>query len=416
MTPDPANPLIPASNNRPGDDPIFTLHGMATRRAAAGEDILNATLGALVEDDGSLAVMPSVHEALRNTSLDRASAYAPISGPPEFLAAVERDVFHGHGLQSKCIAVATPGGSGAIYNAVTNFLEPGQKALTSSYYWAPYDILTGLSDRGICTFNMFGADGNLDLVSFEESLHALIAEQGRALVILNSPCHNPTGYSFNEDEWRAVCDIMAKAADEGPVTLLIDFAYAKYAPEGDADWRDHVARILPKVPTIVAWSASKAFAQYGARVGALIALHEDDTIRDRIANAMGFTCRGTWSNCNHHGMIAIGEVLRDDKLHAAWDKDRARLVELLDARVVEFNRLAAKHNLHYPRYEGGFFVAVFSDNPQVTIKHMQDAGVFIVPLQGAVRVGLCATPKSKIPRLVEALAAGIEAAKQIPAS
>ncbi|MFT4710503.1 MAG: aromatic-amino-acid transaminase [Bacteroidia bacterium] len=416
MTPDPANPLIPASSNRPGDDPIFTLHGEAMRRAAKGEDILNATLGALVEDDGTLAVMPSVHEALRNVSLHRASAYAPISGPPDFLQAVEHDVFLGHSLETKCVAVATPGGSGAIYTAVTNFLEPGQKALTSSYYWAPYDILTGLSNRGICTFNMFGADGNLDLVAFEESLYALLAEQGRALVILNSPCHNPTGYSFNDDEWRSVCDIMAKATDEGPVTLLIDFAYAKYAPEGDADWRDHVARILPKVPTIVAWSASKAFAQYGARVGALIALHEDDVIRDRIANAMGFTCRGTWSNCNHMGMIAIAQVLRDDKLRSDWDKDRARLVELLDARVVEFNRLAAKHNLHYPRYEGGFFVAVFSDNPQVTIEHMQDAGVFIVPLQGAVRVGLCATPKSKIPRLVEALAAGIEAAKQVPAS
>jgi hypothetical protein len=42
---------------------------------------------------------------------------------------------------------------------------------------------------------------------------------------------------------------------------------------------------------------------------------------------------------------------------------------------------------------------------------MRDAGVFVVPLQGAVRIGLCATPEAKIERLVEAIAAGVAAAK-----
>ena len=404
--------LIPASTDRPGDDPIFTLHGMAVARAAAGEDILNATLGALVESDGGLAIMPSVHEALRRAPMERASAYAPISGPPAFLAAVERDIFHGHELESKAVAVATPGGSGAIYNAITNFLEPGQKALTSSYYWSPYDILTGLSGRGLTTFNMFGPDGHLDLADFERCLFELIDAQGRALVIVNRPCHNPTGYSFNDAEWAGLTEIMARASERGPAVLLIDYAYAKYAPAGGPDWRKHVAAHLDKVPTLVAWTASKSFAQYGARVGALVAVHNDDDERRRMANAMGFTCRGTWSNCNHLGMLAVTDVLTDDELRNGWDADRARLVEMLDKRVQVFNKLAAKHDLHYPRYEGGFFVSVFSDDPEVTAAHMRDAGVFIVPLQGAVRIGLCATPADKIERLVEAIAAGVAAAKK----
>lgn len=406
------SPLIHAASNRPGDDPIFTLHGEAVRRAAAGEDILNATLGALVEDDGSLAVMPAVHEALRRAPMKRASAYAPISGPPAFLAAVEHDLFHGHELESKCVAVATPGGSGAIYNAVTNFLEPGQKALTTSYYWAPYDILTDLSQRGLETFNMFGPDGHLDLGAFERALDAQLAAQGRSMVILNSPCHNPTGYSMNDAEWRGVMDRMAAASEKGPVTLLIDFAYAKFADAGGADWREHVARTLDRVPCLVAWTASKSFAQYGARVGALVALHEDPAQRVRMANAMGYTCRGTWSNCNHLGMLAMTDVMTDDTLRDSWDAERARLVELLDARVAVFNTLAEKHGLVYPRYEGGFFVSVFSDDPAVTIRSMQQDGVYIVPLQGAVRVGLCATPEAQIPRLVESLAKGIAAAKK----
>ena len=404
-----SHPLIPASLDRPGDDPIFTLHGMAVARAAKGEDVLNATLGALVEDDGSLAVMPSVHEALRRVPMTKASAYAPISGPPAFLEAVEHDLLDGHALEGKCVAAATPGGSGAIYNAVTNFLEPGQKALTSSFYWAPYQILTGLSGRGLTTFNMFGADGHLDLADFERALDELLVEQGRALVIVNSPCHNPVGYSFNDAEWAGLLEVMARAAERGPVVLLIDYAYAKYAPAGGADWREHVAAHLDRVPTLIAWTASKSFAQYGARVGALVALAEDEDTRERMHNALGFTCRGTWSNCNNLGMLAITDVLTDDELRAGWDRDRARLVELLDGRVVRFNELAAKHGLRYPRYEGGFFVSVFSDDPEGCAAHMRDAGVFVVPLQGAVRIGLCATPRAKVERLVEATAAGIAA-------
>jgi aromatic-amino-acid transaminase len=173
-----------------------------------------------------------------------------------------------------------------------------------------------------------------------------------------------------------------------------------------------VARVLGKVPVLVAWTASKSFAQYGARVGALVALHEDPAERQRIANAMGYTCRGTWSNCNHLGMLAVTDVLTNPELRASWAAERKRLVGLLDERVQAFNSLAAEHDLRYPRYEGGFFVSVFSDQPKVTIKSMQADGVFIVPLQGAVRVGLCATPTAAIPRMVAALAKGIAAAQK----
>ena len=37
--------LIPEAATREGNDPIFALHGEAVRRAAAGESILNSTLG-----------------------------------------------------------------------------------------------------------------------------------------------------------------------------------------------------------------------------------------------------------------------------------------------------------------------------------------------------------------------------------
>ena len=42
---------------------------------------------------------------------------------------------------------------------------------------------------------------------------------------------------------------------------------------------------------------------------------------------------------------------------------------------------------------------------------MRERGVFVVPIQGAVRIAICSTPTAGIPRLVEALEEGVRAAE-----
>jgi aromatic-amino-acid transaminase len=396
--------LIPESAERPGDDPIFALHAEAKRRAALGESVLDATLGALMLDDGHLATLASVREALRRVDHERASAYAPISGPPSYLAAVVRDLFGAGALAKHALAVATPGGTGAIHHAIVNFLEPGQEVLTSSYYWGPYAILADHTRRKLATFNMFGRDGRFDAASFEAALSRQVARQGRALILLNSPCHNPTGYSLDEREWRDVVGIVGAAAEKAPAVLLLDLAYAKFGGSGSGDWAGYVEPLLGRATLLCAWTGSKSFAQYGARIGALVAVAEQAEERRRIQNALGYSCRGTWSNCNHLGMLAVTEILSDPLLTQRADQEREGLRRLLSERVDEFNRCARAAGLAYPRYEGGFFVAVFTPDAKGTVARMQADGVFVVPLAGAVRVALCATPKAAIPRLVDALA------------
>lgn len=402
--------LIPDCSNRPGDDPIFALNALANARVQAGEDILNATLGALVTADGVLAVLPSVEEAYRRIPFVQASCYAPISGPPAFVGAIIRDLFGDSEYARQAVGVSTPGGTGAVHHAIVNTLEPGQNLLTSSYYWGPYAILANHTRRGVSTFRMFDEGGRFDVQSYADGLNEMMSEQGRALVILNTPCHNPTGYTLDDEEWGQIVEITEQAASLGPVSFLLDFAYEKFAPPGQSIWRNHIERLSASVGVFIAWTASKSFAQYGARIGALIALHPDDEQRSRLANALGYSCRGTWSNCNTHGMLAVAEVLSDPELCASSEEERRGLVSLLDDRVTIFNEHARPAGLKYPRYEGGFFVTVFTPDEARTAESMREDGVFVVPLPGAVRVALCATPKVKVPRLVESLVKGIEAA------
>jgi aromatic-amino-acid transaminase len=401
--------LIPDAQDRPGDDPIFSLNAEAEARRARGERVLNATLGALHEDDGRLAVMQSVFDAMRRVPAEQAAAYAPIAGPQAFLDAVLGDLYRGHELESRSVVVGTPGGTGALYNAIVNFLEPGQKLLTSNFYWSPYGILAHHARRGLATFRMFDGDGNFDVPLLEAALDELMRAQGRALIFLNTPCHNPTGFSLDDREWAATADVVRRASSKGPIALCLDYAYAEFAARRDFGWRDHVADLGERVTLLVAWTASKSFTQYGARVGALVASHADPEERSRLLNALRYSCRGTWSNCNHLGMAAVAEVLNTPALRNQLEGERTRLRTLLAQRVAVFNERARGTGLRYPRYEGGFFVSVFTSDAKAVAKRCKERGLFVVPLQGAVRIALCAISAAEIPFLVDVLAEAVSA-------
>ena len=411
MTQHSISALTSASQAREGNDPIFRLNSEAKARAAAGESILDATMGALMDDEGRIAVMPSVAEAIARVPTGKAAGYSPISGSPPFLDAVRRDLLGNSDLLPKSVAVTTPGGSGAIYQAIKNFVEPGHQALTTDYYWGPYPVIAQHLESGVSTFGMFSPDLSFDLEAMKRGIRQHIDTQGRLLLILNFPCHNPTGYSLDAGEWRSIAEVVRAAGEEAPVAVLLDLAYHRFGGESADLWIDAVPTMLETTTVLLAWTASKSFCQYGARIGSLVALHPDQEERNKLANALGFTCRATWSNSNHLGQLAVTDLLVDPELSKRADTDRAGLVELLRTRVEAFNSAASTAGLHVPRYDGGFFVVVFTPDGEKTAAVMRDMGVYVIPLKGAVRVALCATPEAEIPRLVEALRAGIDQAE-----
>ena len=398
--------VIPGHQTRPSDDPIFALNREATQRRERGESIVNATVGALLDDDGKLAVLPTAARAVHEVPAEEWAAYAPISGSPGFLKAVMDDLFvREPELRASAIAVATPGGSGALRHAIANYLEPGQALLTTSFFWGPYQTLADEADRKVATFPMFDKDGGLDVDALDRAVATQLAEQKRVLLFLNDPCHNPTGYSMRTEEWQRVVErLLARAGDGGVITLLVDMAYFAYNAHDSRAFLAELRPLLGKVGLLFAWSASKTYTHYGLRVGALVACIADAKERAMTEAAFSYSSRGTWSNCNRGGLAAITRLLTDGALATACDAERDHFKAILRARVDAFNALAPARGLRYPRYEGGFFVTVFHDDAHAKALAMKELGVFVVPAKGALRVALCSVAERDVARLVDALA------------
>ncbi len=60
----------------------------------------------------------------------------------------------------------------------------------------------------------------------------------RAVVIINDPCHNPTGYTMTKQEWKQILDGFNQLSEKGKIVLLHDVAYIDFNHQLD-DWKDH---------------------------------------------------------------------------------------------------------------------------------------------------------------------------------
>lgn len=380
------------------------MHGAALQRRAEGADVVDSTLGVLMDDDGRLAVLPTVAEVVGGLDPREVAGYTALSGLGELIAAIQEDVLPPGPLRGRATSVVTPGGTGAIYQGIVNFLDPGQSALSTDLTWGPYQSIAMQNGRRLERFPMFDSDGAFHLEALDAAVRRLAAAQGRVLLILNSPCQNPTGYALSRDDWDGLADVLASVSASSPVTLLLDLAYLNYARE-EAAWWGAVDRVMENGTVLLAWTASKTFTQYGARVGALVGLHRDAETRGEMARALNFAARGTWSACNHAGQRAITQLLIEPELAARTEDERGVLRELLAARWAAFQEAAGPGGLEVPAWSGGFFTCVRTPDAATVADRLMDHDVFVVPVDGALRIALCATRADQMARLVSALEA-----------
>ena len=394
--------LIPTRRTFPADDPIFALNAEAQARKAAGEPILNATVGALLDEAGRLVVLESVMDLWRELTAPEVAPYAPIAGDPAFLRALVQR--HWPLLETAGAACATPGGSGALALSLRNFLEPGQTLLTTAPYWGPYATLAAENGMGLVTAPWPAAGRGLDLGAWGAALGALMKAQGRVLVWLNDPCHNPTGRSLSAADRAGLLGLLREAAAAGPVTLLLDFAYLDYARDPGAvagALADYAAfGAEGRVLVGASLSLSKALTLYGARGGALAFPWCADPA---LQAALTQSCRGTWSNCARAPQALMLRLARDGKAQACLADEHRHWSDVLQVRAAALDAALTAEGLEPLHWQGGFFVMVSVAEPEAVCDRLKAEGVYTVPLPEGLRVGLCGMRAEEAPRFAAAL-------------
>ena len=402
----------PHAKGKSAQDKIFGANAAAVAAAAqyGAENVTNATIGAILDEEEKLVCLPTVEKVYRSLPTNELIAYAPISGLPGFLESVLDAAFGKSRPEGHIAAVATAGGTGVIHHAVWNYTAKGDTILTSDWYWGPYNVICKDLERKLDTYQMLDADNGYNLPSLKAKVNEILSKQDNLLLIINTPAHNPTGYSLSDNDMDGVIAILNEATRGAnkTVTLLLDIAYLDYAGE-----KEEVRTIFRKISnlpdnilTIVAYSMSKGFTLYGQRTGAMIGVSANKEVIEEFSAINQYTSRATWSNINRPSMATLAKIYRDPVLLAAVEEERANYYKMIKARADIFTAEAKECGLKMLPYVAGFFISIPARNPDAICEKLHADKIFAVPLAAGVRVAVCAVPVKKI----KGMAAKIQAA------
>jgi len=390
------------SNGKKMVDKVFKAAVAANiAKEKHGDKVVNATLGTLFDENGNFVALKSVwgpYETIKD--VQKAKYAASIQGNPGFRDAVYNWLFGGLEEKIECEIIATPGGAGAISSTLKNILSPGQTVLKPSQGWGPYKTMAVECGLTLTDYNMF-KDGEFDLVDFKNSLNTVMDNQGKVLVIINDPCHNPTGYSLRPDEWDDIIVILNNLSKKGPVILLNDVAYIDYTVQGDS-WKNHFAKynkLEKNVMTIIAFSCSKTLTAYGARVGAQIVISKDKVQLETFKDAAIYSARSIWSTVNNSAMELFSLIAHDSYLLSIYKKEKQKYINLLEERAQIMISEAKEVGLElYPFVEGFFVTIKVPDNKEKEALNLklQKANIFTVEVDGGLRIAICSVPKRKL--------------------
>lgn len=233
----------------------WAVHFEASRRRAAGEDVIVLTVGDPDQEPPEAIIEATVASLRRHVT-----GYAPIVGYPAVREAIAARMARRTG--QPCgpeNVVVVPGTQGGIYCAMQCLAGPGDEVIALEPTYATYEAVIGASGaRMVCVPLRPETGFHPDL----DAIAAAITPSTRVIWI-NSP-HNPTGAVFTPAEIAGI----AALCERHDLWLLSDEVY-----EDLAFARPHVsAWSLPGMAerTVVVSSLSKSHAIPGFRLGWIV--------------------------------------------------------------------------------------------------------------------------------------------------
>lgn len=399
-------------------DKIFGANAAAGRAVAQyGRDkVVNATIGAFMDEQEILACIPTVEKTFRKLPIGNIISYAPIAGSPDFLEAFINLTFADHKPDAYIEAVATAGGSGAIHHTIWNYSEIGDTVLTSDWYWGPYKVLCQDGLRDLDTYTLFDEQQKFNIVSFSTKVKELLVKQNNLIVIINTPAHNPTGFSLTDSDWDHVLTLFQECAKDTTKRIipLIDVAYIDYAGEKNAcrAFLKKLGGLPSNILPILACSMSKGYTMYGQRTGVMIGVSSSKEVIEEFKNINQFTSRATWSNITHSAMKLMATIYQDKGLLAQVEQERDAYYTLIRKRADIFMSEAQEVGLHMLPYIAGFFITIPANKPDAVCEKLHDDNIFAVPLANGIRIAVCAVTSAKITGMAAKIANAMQAVEE----
>lgn len=389
------------ANPTPIVDSVFSVMKLAHQAIEQyGDDaVINGTIGSLCDEDGKLVALKTVFDNYDSISDTRKAAYASsFIGNPDYCTQVYNWVLGNQNYQGFHQVIATPGGSGAVSSTFHSLLDEGETVIIPFIAWGSYTIMAENQGLKFQAYQLFEND-SFNLTSFKETCLDVLQKQNKLLVVINDPCHNPTGYSLTLEEWQEIILFLNECAEKAPVILLNDIAYIDYCydPKNCRNYLSLFNQFSENVVAVIAFSTSKSLTSYGLRCGASIILGTGESHVQEVAIEVEKTARSTWSNIPNAAMDNFVQVTTTHL--EEFIREKQYYVDLLQERSNIFLEENKQVGLPLYPYKEGFFITIrMEDNKIRNLYHEEllKHNLFFVKVNRGIRIAICSIPKKKV--------------------
>ena len=389
--------LLNSLHKQPADK-ILAL--IAAYRADDRDTKVDLGVGVYKDTSGNTPVMRAVKEAEKRMQVEQTSkSYVGLAGDPAFSDAMVDLILGDAVARNKIAAVATPGGTGAIRQALEliKMAAPEATVWLSNPTWPNHPSI--INYLGIQSSNYRYFDNVTRCVDFDGMLADLDGVKSGDVVLLHGCCHNPTGANLTLNQWDQVITILQTKG----ATPFVDIAYQGFG-EGliqDAAATRKIAKAFDNI--LIAASCSKNFGIYRERTGILMAIAKDTDQAALAQENLNYLNRQNFSFPPDHGARVVTTILNDPTLRADWEAEleetRNSMLRLRQQLADELKRLTNSDRFNFLADHRGMFSRL-GTTPEMVEKLRADHGIYMV---GDSRMNIAGLNAETVPILAQAI-------------
>jgi len=351
---------------------------------------------------GVTPIMRAIKTAEKNLwEIETTKAYTGLAGDPAYGAAMRDLILDSAVANDRVAAVATPGGTGAIRQALEliKLASPDATVWLSAPTWPNHPSIVKYLGMNMSEYRYFDdATRDVDFAGMTDDLKAV---KSGDVVLLHGCCHNPTGANLTLDQWGDVVDLLEKTG----AVPLVDIAYQGFGDglQEDAAATRLVASRLPEV--LIAASCSKNFGIYRERTGILMAIAPDSATQPVTQGTLAFLNRQNFSFPPDHGARLVTMILNDETLRADWKAEleevRLSMLSLREQLANELRQRANSDRFDFIARHRGMFSRIGATPEQVQVMREKN-GIYLI---GDSRLNIAGLNAETVPILAEAIIA-----------
>jgi aspartate/tyrosine/aromatic aminotransferase len=380
--------------------PDALLGLMMAFRADPRADKYDLGVGVYKDLAGQTPILSAVKKAeARLLAAQTTKVYEGQRGNTDFCGHIEDFVFgkdHPARKEGRTISFTAPGGCGALFQGVSLMRKTGAKRVwVSKPTWPNHPNVVKSLGLEVKEY-AYARDGEFYQLGMLADLSAAEAGDG---VIIQGPCHNPTGIDPHIDDWKA----LGALAKEKGLLVMLDVAYHGFAQSLDRDMDGVRAFMAEAGEAMVAYSCSKNFGLYRERTGCFLVLGETEAGIAAATTHIADNGRATWSMPPAHGAGIVATILGDAQLRIEWENElnamRTRMKGLRESLSDALVSATGSNALAALKAQNGMFSQLPVTAAQ-TIELRDKHGVYM-PASG--RINIAGLNPKDIPALSEIL-------------